>query len=167
MILSQQCWGTEAAIRSIISYCRCTPLWLFHEAMPNIVDSPLRLIFSMWQRACHLPILVYRRLIHSQLKDVTIQPTDCRLCKTTNRWHSFDAHIDHGETSFEHSIIACNQSYTHYRHSILSLSVLSFASSRFISFLCLLIPALTKQVSWCLRENLKSLLWLLGGYTQG
>jgi len=62
-----------------------------------------------------------------------MQPIDCWMCKTQNRWHSVDAHINHIETAFVHSIIVCNQSYTHYRAALLHLNVLSFASRSFVT----------------------------------
>jgi len=55
------------------------------------------------------------------------------MCKTQNRWHSVDAHINHIETAFVHSIIVCNQSYTHYWPPVLRLYVLSFASRSFVT----------------------------------
>jgi len=50
------------------------------------------------------------------------------MCKTQNRWHSVDAHINHIETALVHSIIVCNQSYTHHWPPLLPLNVLWFAS---------------------------------------
>jgi len=55
------------------------------------------------------------------------------MCKTQNRWHSVDAHINHIETAFVHSIIVCNQSYTHYWPPVLRLYVLSFASRSLVT----------------------------------
>ena len=66
-------------------------------------------------------------------KDVTMQPIDCWMCKTQNRWHSVDAHINHIETAFVHSIIVCNESYTHDWPPVLRLYVLSFASRSFVT----------------------------------
>jgi hypothetical protein len=62
-----------------------------------------------------------------------MQPFDCWMCKTKNRWHSVDAHINHIETAFVHSTIVCNESYTHYRHLVLCLYALSFASRSFVT----------------------------------
>jgi len=62
-----------------------------------------------------------------------MQPIDCWMCKTQNRWHSVDAHINHIETAFVHSIIVCNQSYTQYSPPLLRLYVLSFASRSFVT----------------------------------
>jgi len=55
------------------------------------------------------------------------------MCKTQNRWDSVDAHINHIETAFVHSIIVCNQSYIHYWPPVLRLYILSFASRSFVS----------------------------------
>jgi len=60
-----------------------------------------------------------------------MQPIHCWMCKTQNRWHSVDAHINHIKTAFVHWIIAYNQSYTQYRPPLLRLYVLSFASRSF------------------------------------
>jgi len=60
-------------------------------------------------------------------------PIDCWMCKTTNHWLSVDAHSNHTETAFLHTIIACNESYTHYWHLILHSYVLSFASRSFVT----------------------------------
>ena len=62
-----------------------------------------------------------------------MQPIDCWMCRTQNRWHSVDAHINHIETTFVHWIIVFNQSDTHYRPPVLRLYVLSFASRRFVT----------------------------------
>ena len=37
-----------------MTYCIRTAYWMFHDAVPNIVEAPLLLIFRMWQRASHL-----------------------------------------------------------------------------------------------------------------
>lgn len=60
-----------------------------------MVDAPLMLMIWMGQGPWHLPFRLSYPVIHSLWKDETIQPFDCRLCKTTNRWHSVDAHIQH------------------------------------------------------------------------
>jgi len=60
-------------------------------------------------------------------------PIDCWMCKTQNRSHSVGTHINHVETAFVHSIIVCNQSYTHYWPPLLHLYVLSFASRSFVT----------------------------------
>jgi len=62
-----------------------------------------------------------------------MQPMDCGMCKTQNHWQSVDAHINHIETAYVHSIIICNQSYTHYWPPVLRLYVLSFASRSFVT----------------------------------
>ena len=55
------------------------------------------------------------------------------MCKTVNRWHSVDSHINHIEAAFVHPIIVRNDPYTHYWHPILRLHLLSFASRSFIT----------------------------------
>ena len=72
-----------------------------------------------------------------------MQPVDCWMCKTQNRWHSVDYHINHIETAFVHSIIICHQSYAHYWPPVLRLYVLLFASSSFVTSQFL--------INWCLR----------------
>ena len=44
----------KAADSSIMTYCTRTAYWMFHDAMPNILDAPLTLILTMWQRASDL-----------------------------------------------------------------------------------------------------------------
>jgi len=39
----------KVADSSLITNCNRTAYWIFHDAMPNIVDTPLTLIFGMWQ----------------------------------------------------------------------------------------------------------------------
>jgi len=97
------------------------------------VEVPLTLIFRMWQWACHLPFSLKRPPIHSLWQYVTMPPIDCRMCKTNNSWQSVDAHINHIETAFVHTIFVCNESYTPYWHPILSLYVSSFASRSFVT----------------------------------
>jgi len=62
-----------------------------------------------------------------------MQPIDCWMCKTQNRWDSVDTHINHIETAFVHAKIVCNQSYNHYWPPSLRLYVLSFASRSFVT----------------------------------
>ena len=97
------------------------------------IDVALKFIFRMWQRAYHLPIMLLRQPIRLLWKDVTMPPIDCRMCKTVNRWHSVDTHLNHIETAFVHPIIVRNDSYTHYWHPILRLHVIWFASRSFIT----------------------------------
>jgi len=66
----------------IMTYFNRTAYWMFHDAMPKIVDSPLTLIFWVWHRASYLLFSKSRRLIHLLWKDVTMQPIDCGMCKT-------------------------------------------------------------------------------------
>ena len=74
-----------------------------------------------------------------------MQPIDCWMCETQNRWHCVDAHFNHTETAFVHRIIVCNQSYAQYFPQVLRWYVLSFASRSFVttqflinSYLCYL-----------------------------
>ena len=107
--------------------------WCNAENRWRFTDVGLTLIFRMWQRAYHLPLLLLRQPIRSLWKDVTMPPIDCRMCKTVNRWHSIGAHFNHIETAFVHPIIVHNDSYTHYWHLISHLYVLLFASRSFIT----------------------------------
>jgi len=122
----------KAAGSSILTYCNHTAYLMFHDAMPKMFDAPLTLIFRMWKRESHLRFSQWCRPIHPLWKDVTMQPIDCWMCKTQNRSHSVDNHINHIETAFVHSIIVCNQSYTHYWPPVLRMYVLSFASRSFV-----------------------------------
>jgi len=90
------------------------------------------LISGMGQRACHLPLSLYHRPIHSLRKDVTMHPLDCWMCKTLNRWHSVDPHINRTETLFVNSIILRNESFIHYWHRKLCFYVLSYAACMFV-----------------------------------
>jgi len=113
-------------------------------------QKSLTLNFLIWQWVCYLPFSLSRWPIHSLWKDVTMQPFDCQKCKTRNRWHSVDVHINHIETAFLHWIIVCNQSYRHYWHLILHLYVLSFASRSFVTsqFLINCFPHYLSE-RWC------------------
>jgi len=62
-----------------------------------------------------------------------MEPIDCWMCKTQNRWHSVNAHINHIATAFVHSILVCNQSYTYHWPPSLRLYVLLFASKSFVT----------------------------------
>jgi len=100
---------------------------------PNIVDTPFTLIFRMWQRGCYLPFSLKHRPIHWVWQDVTMQPIDCRMCKTKHHWHSVDTDINHIKTAFVNWICVSNQSYTHYWHPILYFYTLLSASSSFVT----------------------------------
>jgi len=123
----------KAANSSIMTYCNRTAYWISHDAMPKIFDAPLTFIFRMWQRPSHLPFSQQCRPIHPLWKDVTMQPIDCRMCKTHNRSHSLDTHINHIQPAFVHSIIVYNESYTQYWPPVLGMYVLSFASRSFVT----------------------------------
>jgi len=123
----------KAANSSIMPYCTCTAYWMFHDAMPNINDAPLMVIFRMWQQASHSLFSQQHRLIHLLWTNMTMPPIDCWICITYNRWHSVDAHINHIESAFAHSIIVCNQLYTHFWHPVLRLYVLLFAFRSFVT----------------------------------
>jgi hypothetical protein len=41
----------------LLTYCNCAAYRIFHDAMTEIVDAWLRLIFRMWHRAGHFPFL--------------------------------------------------------------------------------------------------------------
>jgi hypothetical protein len=64
---------------------------------------------------------------------MTMQPIDCQMCNTWNRWHAVGSHINHIETTFVHSIIVCNKSNTLFWHPLWRLYALSFASSSFVT----------------------------------
>jgi len=108
-------------------------LWISHEAMPKVVDAPLPLIFRMWQLACDLHLRLLRRPTHSVGKDVTMQPFDCRMHMTKNGWRYVDAHINHIETASWDAIFVYNESFPHYRHSILRVLVFLFASRSYVT----------------------------------
>ena len=39
------------------THTHCTAYWMLYDTMPEMVDALLTLIFRMWQRVCHLPLL--------------------------------------------------------------------------------------------------------------
>ena len=47
-------FNTKAADSLIMTYCNRTAYWIFHDAMPKLVDALLTLICRMWQRPSHL-----------------------------------------------------------------------------------------------------------------
>jgi len=66
---------------------------MIQDARPEIVDTPLMLISMIGQQACGLPFYLLRRPILLLWMDATMQPCDCRMGKTINRWHSVEAHL--------------------------------------------------------------------------
>jgi len=66
---------------------------IIQDARPEIVDPPLTLISMIGQGSCGLPFYLLRWPILLLWMDATIQPCDCSMGKTINRWHSVDAHL--------------------------------------------------------------------------
>jgi len=66
---------------------------IIQDARPEIIDAPLTLISMMGQWPCRLPFCLLRWPILLVWMDVTMQPFDCWMGKTINRWHSVDAHL--------------------------------------------------------------------------
>ena len=108
-------------------------LWCNGKNLSHCIASPLTFIFRMWQRACSVPCSLLCRPIRSLWNDVTIPPIEYQMCKTVNRSHSVDAHLNHIETAFVRRIIVRHDSYTHYWHPIYSVHVLLFASRCFVT----------------------------------
>jgi len=88
--------------------------WIIQDAAPKIVDAPLTLTFRMRQQACRIPFCQSGWPLCSVWEDVTTQPFDSRLCKTTDHSRSIYAHIKHIVTVIVHLTIVCHISYRHY-----------------------------------------------------
>jgi len=76
---------------------------------------------------------LFRYNANQWIKNATIQPFQCWVCKTKNPWPSVDVHINQMEPEFVHALIVCNELYTHHWHSSLRFWVLSFASRSFVT----------------------------------
>jgi len=66
---------------------------IIQDVRPEIVDAPLMLISMMGQGACGLPFALRSRSILLLWMDATMQPGDCWINMTINRWRSVDAHL--------------------------------------------------------------------------
>jgi hypothetical protein len=103
---------------------------MFHDAIPTNVNTPLMLIFRMWQPVRQLLFWVKCQVIHAVWKDVTIQLIDCRMHTDKNHSHCVDALMNQIETAFGWSIVVCKHSYRFYWHPIWCLYILLFNSRR-------------------------------------
>jgi hypothetical protein len=122
----------KAADSSIMTYCNCISYWIFHDSMPKIIDTLLRLIFRIWERASHL---LFRNngdwyIYYGRMWQCSLLIAECVWL---DGWHSVDAHINHIETTFVHPRIVYNESYTHFWHPVLHLYALLFASRSVVS----------------------------------
>jgi len=97
----------------------------FPRCKAKNVDDPLTFILRIGQWACRLH---FRHIAHQYIRNVRMQPCDYQECKTENRGHFVDANMNQIETAFVHSVIVCNQLYTHHWYPILCFWVISFAS---------------------------------------
>jgi hypothetical protein len=66
---------------------------IIQDVRPEIIDVPLTLISIMGQGVCGFPSSLIIRLILLLWRDVTMQPGDCWIDMTMNRWCSVDAHL--------------------------------------------------------------------------
>ena len=66
---------------------------IFQDVRPEIVDTPLTLIFMMGQCACGLRLSLVSRPILLLWMDATMHTGDCWIDMTINRWRSVDAYL--------------------------------------------------------------------------
>jgi len=66
---------------------------IIQDVRPEIFDAPLTLISMMGQGACGFPFALLSLPILLLWMDATMQPGDCWMDMTINRWHSVDAHL--------------------------------------------------------------------------
>ena len=66
---------------------------IMQDVGPEIVDTPLTLIPMTGQGACRLSYNLLSRPILPLWIDATMQPGNCWIGMTINRWRSIDAHL--------------------------------------------------------------------------